>query len=62
MKTTGLKTFFFPCGTLAKISTVATNKQISKESYMRADSFVILASTNLIQKLLFQLQVKLVVS
>ncbi|KAF2570471.1 hypothetical protein F2Q70_00000976 [Brassica cretica] len=55
-----LKTFFFPCDTLAKISTVATNKQISKESYMRADSFVILVSTNLIQKLLFQLQVKLV--
>ncbi|CAG7860767.1 unnamed protein product [Brassica rapa] len=24
-----LKTFFFPCGTLAKISTVATNKQIT---------------------------------
>ena len=30
MELAGLKTFFFPCGTLAKIATAATNRHICK--------------------------------
>lgn len=35
----GLKTFLFPCGTLSKIATVATNTHMSKIAYLIPMSF-----------------------